>query len=170
MTEILPLSGGAILPERIILAADIGLDRESYESLEGAMVSLLEDDSHTLSIRLLMDYSLVSAALAADVLQEGLTRDALGERQLERYERAWQQRLGPELEAQLDLRLLANRLTDREIDELFDLAATDGVMPIVRRTARFNHHGDLIRSLLKHPPARRILFRRLLPGRRAVAH
>jgi digeranylgeranylglycerophospholipid reductase len=113
-------------------------------------------------------YSLLSAGMAADVLAEGLRRDALGSAQLQPYQRAWRKRLGPELEAQLSLRLLANRLADQEIDMLFDLAQTDGIMPIVRRTARFNQHRDLILSLFKHPPARRILFRRLAGRRPAV--
>jgi geranylgeranyl reductase family protein len=106
-------------------------------------------------------YSVVSAGLAADVLDEGLRRDVLGEDALWGYQRQWQKRLGSELQAQLSLRLLANRLTDAQIDELFELAQTDGIMPIVRRTARFNQHRDLILSLLKHPPARRVFFRRL---------
>ena len=113
-------------------------------------------------------YSLVSAGLAADTLAEGLSSDALGGKQLSTYERAWQARLGPELEAQLSLRLLANRLSDEEIDTLFELARTDGIMPIVRRTAKFNRHRDLILSLFKHPPVRRILFNRLA-GRSVAA-
>lgn len=114
-------------------------------------------------------YSLVSAGIAADVLNEGLSKDALGNADLGEYQRAWRKRLGPELQAQLSLRLLANRLTDEEIDELFELAQTDGIMPIVRRTARFNQHRDLILSLLKHPPARRVFFRRLTNWRPAAA-
>lgn len=114
-------------------------------------------------------YSLVSAGIAAEVLDGCLRRDALGAEQLGKYERLWRKRLGPELEAQLSLRLLANRLSDSEIDELFDLAQTDGIMPIVRRTARFNQHRDLILSLLKHPPARRIFFRHLTSARVAQA-
>ena len=50
----------------------------------------------------------------------------------------------------------------REIDSLFDLAQTDGIMPLVRKTAQFNQHRHLIRALFKHPPARRILFRSLV--------
>jgi digeranylgeranylglycerophospholipid reductase len=114
-------------------------------------------------------YSLLSAGIAADVLAEGLSRDALGQAQLEQYQQTWKKRLGPELRAQLSLRLLANRLTDVEIDMLFELAQTDGIMPIVRRTARFNQHRDLILSLLKHPPARKIFFRRLAGWRPAAA-
>jgi hypothetical protein len=57
------------------------------------------------------------------------------------------------------LRTIVTRFSDQEIDALFELARTDGIMPIVRSTARFNQHRDLIKALFKHPPARRILFR-----------
>jgi geranylgeranyl reductase family protein len=106
-------------------------------------------------------YSLVSAAIAADVLADSLRRDALGAGDLKTYEKEWRRRLGSELRAQLALRMLVQHLGDREIEALFELARTNGVMPIVRRTARFNEHRDLIVSLFKHPPARRLLFRQL---------
>ena len=53
-------------------------------------------------------------------------------------------------------------MSDAEIENLFELARTDGVMPIVRRTASFNRHRELILALFKHPPARQILFRYLV--------
>jgi hypothetical protein len=52
-------------------------------------------------------------------------------------------------------------MSDGDIEKLFELARTDGVMPIVRRTASFNRHRKLILALFKHPPARQILFRSL---------
>jgi flavin-dependent dehydrogenase len=106
-------------------------------------------------------YSLVSADIAADVLSRGLERGDLSARGLSEYERRWRKRLSPELRAQLALRRAAERLTDADIDGLLELATSDGIMPIVRRTARFNHHRELIVALFKHPPARRILFRAL---------
>lgn len=107
-------------------------------------------------------YSLVSASIAAQVLAGALANDTLDAGTLSRYQRRWRKRLGAELDAQGSLRELAERLDDDEIDALFDLAQTNGVMPIVRRTARFNQHRDLIVSLLKHPPARRLLFKELV--------
>ena len=62
----------------------------------------------------------------------------------------------------MQLREVAQHLADSEIDSLFHLAQTDGIMPIVRRTARFNRHRDLILAVLSHPPARRLLVRRVL--------
>lgn len=111
-------------------------------------------------------YSLLSARMASEVLAGALRADQLHASALQPYERAWRRRLGPELDAQLRLRLLSQRLSDRDIDAFFDLARTDGVMPIVRKTARFNQHRDLIVSLLRHPPARQVLLRRLSGNRR----
>jgi digeranylgeranylglycerophospholipid reductase len=107
-------------------------------------------------------YSLMSAGIAAETLMEALSTDRLDSSDLAIYQHRWRQRLGAELQAQLALRMLAQRMTDAEIDSLFHLALTDGVMPIVRRTARFNRHRTLILELFKHAPARRILFRRLI--------
>ena len=107
-------------------------------------------------------YSLLSAELAAETLVPALADDALSAARLDRYERAWQDAIGAELRWQHILRKIAQRLSDGEIDRLFDLARTDGLMPIVRRTARFNRHRDFIMALLKHPPARRVLIRAAL--------
>jgi flavin-dependent dehydrogenase len=107
-------------------------------------------------------YSLLSGRLAAEVLLEASRTNAFGRDALSTYEQQWRAELGDELEAQLQLRRIAQHLTDAEIDSLFELARTDGVMPIVRRTARFNQHRELILSVLSHPPARRVLMRRAL--------
>jgi digeranylgeranylglycerophospholipid reductase len=107
-------------------------------------------------------YSLVSATLAAETLIPALHDNRLEQDALSVYQQRWRRRLGPEFQAQLALRMLAQRMSDAEIDSLFDLALTDGVMPIVRRTARFNRHRNLIVALFKHAPARRVLFRRLM--------
>jgi flavin-dependent dehydrogenase len=107
-------------------------------------------------------YSLITASLAARTLSGALDRDELIDGALAEYETAWQHRLGAELRSQLVLRRIAQRLTDPDIDGLFDLARTDGIMPLMRQTAAFNHHREFIVALLKHPPARRLLFKAAL--------
>jgi flavin-dependent dehydrogenase len=104
-------------------------------------------------------YSLLSASLAAETIEELMPRDQLGAANLSTYERRWRRRLDPELRWQLLLRRIAHRLSDDDIDDLFELARTDGIMPLVRRTAAFNHHREFISALFKHPPARRLLLR-----------
>ncbi len=104
-------------------------------------------------------YSILSASLAADVAVDALKRDRLDQEALSMYERRWRAELGDEFRAQHALRDAVTSLSDRGIDSFFELARTDGIMPIVRATARFNEHRPLIRALFKHPPSRRILFR-----------
>jgi geranylgeranyl reductase family protein len=103
-------------------------------------------------------YSIVSASIAADVALESLKHDRLSAASLRVYESKWRRRLAGEFQAQWVLRRLAEKMSDRQIDALFELALTDGVMPIVQRTASFNHHRPLIQALLRHAPARQILW------------
>ena len=107
-------------------------------------------------------YSLVSASIGAGVLGAALDDGDLSATRLSEYERRWRARLETELDTQLSFRLLAQRMPDEDIEGLFTLARTDGVMPIVRRTASFNRHRKLIVALLKHAPARQMFFRSVM--------
>ena len=51
------------VPDRVILTAAIGLDRYSYESLERALIDVVENDTHTIAVRLLVAHALVDAAV-----------------------------------------------------------------------------------------------------------
>lgn len=106
-------------------------------------------------------YSVVSGEIAAEVLESRLTSDELSASALREYERRWRERFQSEFTAQQVLRFLAQRMRDADIDALFELATTDGILPLVRQTARFNRHRDFILALLRHQPARRVLFGRL---------
>jgi flavin-dependent dehydrogenase len=107
-------------------------------------------------------YSLLSGAIGADVLADALRGEDLSAARLAEYERRWLDRLESELDTQLSFRQLVQGMPDHDIEGLFDLARTDGVLPIVKRTASFNRHRKLIVALLMHPPARQILFRSLV--------
>jgi digeranylgeranylglycerophospholipid reductase len=106
-------------------------------------------------------YSVVSGEIAAEVIGKGLAKDDLSAAALREYEDCWRGRFQSEFAAQLALRFVAQRMRDADIDALFSLATTDGILPIVRQTARFNRHRDFILALLRHQPARRAIFGRL---------
>jgi digeranylgeranylglycerophospholipid reductase len=107
-------------------------------------------------------YSMISAEISADVLADALHRDKLGESDLSMFQDLWRERLMEEIEAQLTLRLLLQRLTDDEVESIFDLWMTDGLMPLIRKTAKFNQHRKLIVALTRYPAMRKILFRKML--------
>jgi geranylgeranyl reductase family protein len=104
-------------------------------------------------------YSLLSAAIGAEVLGDALRHGDVSAEALGEYEQRWRARIETELDTQLSFRRLVQGMTDPDIEGLFDLARADGVMPIVRRTGSFNRHRKLIVALLQHPPARQLLFR-----------
>jgi digeranylgeranylglycerophospholipid reductase len=106
-------------------------------------------------------YSVVSGEIAAELLNAQLAVDDLSASALKKYEQRWRHRFQSEFTAQLALRFVAQRMRDTDIDALFTLASTDGILPLVRQTARFNRHRDFILALLRHQPARRALFGRL---------
>ena len=106
-------------------------------------------------------YSVVSGEIAAEVLGSRLAANDLSAAALRKYEDSWRGRFQSEFTAQLALRFVAQRMRDADIDALFTLATTDGILPLVRQTARFNRHRDFILALLRHQPARRALFGRL---------
>jgi flavin-dependent dehydrogenase len=103
-------------------------------------------------------YSLLSGRFAAEVLGSALKGDRLDAVALRAYETLWQSRLGPELRAGLAFRTLAARFDDRAIDALLELAAVDGIVPLLRRTANFNWHREAALALLRNPGFRKVVL------------
>ena len=98
-------------------------------------------------------YSIVSGALAAGVVISALADDRAGRAEpvglRARVADGTRGRVRSAAGAARGRRV-PERRSDRQ---LLELAHTDGIMPIVRATARFNEHRPLIRApLFKHPP------------------
>lgn len=106
-------------------------------------------------------YSLLSADLAAETLEEALAADDFGTRRLSRYEARWRQRLGRELRTgQWFRRLLAN-FNDRELDAFVRAIGSDDVRAVIDHCAKFNWHRSVILALLKQPGIKSVLLRSL---------
>jgi digeranylgeranylglycerophospholipid reductase len=106
-------------------------------------------------------YSLLSGKIAAEVLADRLRTDRLNRESLRSYETEWRARLGPELRTGLAFRTLAARFDNRAVDALLELAAIDGIVPLLRRTADFNWHRETALALLRHAGFRRIVLNTL---------
>lgn len=106
-------------------------------------------------------YSLLTAALAAERLVEGFHAGRLDDAFLSRYEARWQDRLGQELRVADWLRTTVAKCTDHEINALIDAMASHDVQLIIRRTARFNWHRDVILAMVRQPGIKGLLVRAL---------
>ena len=106
-------------------------------------------------------YSLLSGTIAAATLGDRLRDDQLDADGLRSYETRWRARLGGEMRAGLAFRTLAARFDNKAVDALLELAAVDGIVPLLRRTANFNWHRETALALLRNPGFRRIVLNSL---------
>ena len=109
-------------------------------------------------------YSLLSARWAADTIAAAFHAGDFSAAALGAYEETWRARLWPELRAGMRFRRLLGWLAPTDLDDLARLGITDGLIPLIRATARFNWHRDLIVQSLRHPGVLQILMRRMVPA------
>jgi digeranylgeranylglycerophospholipid reductase len=106
-----------------------------------------------------ISYGLACADVAADVVRECFDRSSFGPSALAAYERRWKDLLQKEIVVGHLTRRMCARLSDGRIESLFQLARTDGIVPIIRGTADFDRHSGLILALLE-----RLSFMRFFRG------
>lgn len=96
-----------------------------------------------------ISYGLACADLAAEVVRECFDRSDFGPASLAAYERRWKALLKKEILVGQYTRRMCARLSDGRIESLFQLARTDGIVPIIRDNADFDRHSGLIFALLQ---------------------
>ena len=106
-------------------------------------------------------YGLLCAEAAAHTATGAFKKGDFSERTMSGYEKEWRQRLGVEIKVGAFFRRLAERLTDEEIDDLFRVVQSDGILGSVTSKARFDWHKDVIYFALRHPALGRIFLRGL---------
>jgi geranylgeranyl reductase family protein len=104
-------------------------------------------------------YSLLSAELAAGVAQQALTTGDCSAEFLSRYQRAWKTLCGREFWWGNWFRWYAERFTDAQIDEAFQLATLEPLDRLIRERAAFNWHSGLIHALVSNAQVRNFFLR-----------
>ena len=112
-------------------------------------------------------YGLLCADIAADVLNKALHRDDLSARSLSRYDREWKGKLGRELMVGYGARKLFERLSDQQIDRLFDVIEKNRIDAALLESedVSFDWHSRAIMKLLRRSVVARIFGAFRLPFR-----
>ena len=113
-------------------------------------------------------YSLLSAELAAATATEALTAGDYSARFLSRYQSTWQAALASEIRIGGLFRGYASQLSDAQIDEAFDLVASEEVAQLIRDHAIFNWHSPIIRAFWRSSSLRRFVWRSLVARGRGL--
>jgi len=72
-------------------------------------------------------YGLLGADIAAKTLHQALEDDDLSAKRLARYEQRWKRKLGREIKIGYWARKLFERLSDRQIDRIFEIVKANGI-------------------------------------------
>jgi digeranylgeranylglycerophospholipid reductase len=95
-------------------------------------------------------YGLMSSQFAVETLRNAFTEGHFGTRMMKKYEIRWKDAINAEIKTGCMLRRFFSHLQNEQIDRLFKIALSNGVMDIVYKKARFDWHSDLIFSLIRH--------------------
>lgn len=95
-------------------------------------------------------YGLLCANIAADTLHQALQRDDLSAKSLAKYEREWRRKLGRELKIGYWARKLFERLSNNQIDRIFNIIKDNGIDEALlkARDLSFDWHSQAILMLL----------------------
>jgi digeranylgeranylglycerophospholipid reductase len=97
-------------------------------------------------------YGLISSQLAAETLTEAFREGNLDSCSMRKYEKQWKNIFDREIKTGYMIRRFFSYLTDEQIDRLFKITLSNGVMDIVYKKLRFDWHCDLVVSLARHVP------------------
>jgi len=106
-------------------------------------------------------YGLLGARAAAQTVVMAFESGDFSSSMLRSYEKEWRRRLGGEMRSGAFFRRLVERLTDEEIDGLFRIVQSDGILAAVTSKARFDWHKDIVHFTLRHPAMGKIFLRGL---------
>jgi geranylgeranyl reductase family protein len=97
-------------------------------------------------------YSLICATEAANCINEAIEKDDFSAKQMSKYQKEWQKKLKTELKAGYMARRIFQKLTDRQIDQIFDIVLSNGIREALLSAEDFSFdwHGRLILKALKY--------------------
>jgi geranylgeranyl reductase family protein len=97
-------------------------------------------------------FGLLSSRIAAQVIAGAAKEGSFDARRLGEYDEAWHSALKKEILVGHFARRIFARFTDNQIERLFELARTDGLIPLMQNEGRFDWQSGLILDLAKKVP------------------
>ncbi|MBI4181094.1 MAG: NAD(P)/FAD-dependent oxidoreductase [Chloroflexi bacterium] len=104
-------------------------------------------------------YGLLCADMAANTLHRALSSDTLSTKNLAGYERGWKRRLGWEFKVGYWARKFNERLSDTQIDRMFDIIKSNGIDEALLKAGdlSFDWHSVPILRLIGHQALSKVI-------------
>jgi digeranylgeranylglycerophospholipid reductase len=102
-------------------------------------------------------YGLLCAELASEVILKSFRQGSFSAKVFAEYEKLWRKALQREILVGYYARKLCGKLTDPQMEKIFQIARSDGIIPLIKDKGNFDWHSELVLALIKRIP----LFNRI---------
>lgn len=113
-------------------------------------------------------FGLLCSELAYQVLEKNFSNCTFSAKNLSEYEALWRMTIQREIHVGYYARKLFERLSDLQIESIFKVAKSDGILPLIQKKGNFDWHGDLIFALMRRMPVRSLQSISLLSNKYSI--
>jgi len=103
-------------------------------------------------------FGLLCSNIASKVVLNRFEEGSFSARDLAVYEKLWKKAIQKEILIGYYARKIYGKLSDFQIERMFQIAQNDGVIPLIREKGNFDWHSELILALMRRMPLFKILM------------
>jgi len=97
-------------------------------------------------------FGLLCSKIASWVVFKSFKDMCFSARALSEYEKLWKKAIQKEILIGYYARKICGKLSDIQIERMFQIAQSDGILPLIREKGKFDWHSELILALMKRMP------------------
>ena len=97
-------------------------------------------------------FGLLCSDIAAEMISAGFKKDCLSARDLSAYEKSWKKAIQKEILVGYYTRKICEKLSDSQVENMFQIARDDGVIPLIEKKGNFDWQSEVILALARKAP------------------
>ena len=101
-------------------------------------------------------FGLLCSDIASKVVSQRFIEDALSAQDLSAYEKCWKKEIKKEILVGYYTRKICEKLSDSQIENMFQIARNNGVIPIIKKKGNFDWQSEVILALARRAPFKSI--------------
>ena len=101
-------------------------------------------------------FGLLCSDIASEIISMGFKEGTLTAHHLSLYEKYWKKEIQKEIMVGHYTRKICEKLSDSQVENMFQIALTDGVIPLMKKKGNFDWQSEIILALAKKAPFKSI--------------
>jgi len=97
-------------------------------------------------------YGLLCSEIAVQVILKAFKKNSFNASAFSEYEELWKKKIGNEIKTGYYMRKMYSKLTDWQIEQLFHIAKSNGLLSFIEKRMEFDWHRNLLLSLIQTTP------------------